>query len=189
MDPSYRTLLEFDSAGTLIRHIGRDGAGPANSSPYSVAWLGDTLALLDPGGRIGVFDRAGEWVTSWPVRRITGGQIIRLYRTPGGFWAYALRPTDEGNEPVFVPRYSSRGPEDSVVVRRPTAGLAPMRTCQRADRGLSFFTTPFGGTPFFVPAGGDAQAVAVTSSMRSRWSAAPATLRLIRRSLPPRCRE
>ncbi len=187
VDPSYRSLLEFDPTGRLLRRLGREGAGPGEyREPYSVAWLGDTLALLDPGnGRIGLFEPDGRWLTSWPVPRITGGQFIRLYRTPGAFWSFSLRPTASGSEGVFV-RYSATGPGDTIVAVRKAPGLAASRTCRTPDGGLTFFTTPYGGSLVAIPAGGGTQAVAVTSQYAVAVLGPDGdTLRLIRRERPP----
>lgn len=187
VDPSYQALLEFDSTGAFVRKWGRDGSGPGEYlTPYSVAWLHDTLALLDPGNsRLGRYDPAGGWLGSWPVQRITGGQFIRLYRTPPTVWAYAFRPGARGTEGLFV-RYISTGPVDTLVVLRQAPGVAAARTCKTADGGLSFFSSPFGATLIAMPSADGAQVVALTSNYRiATLSPAGDTLRLLRRTLPP----
>ena len=98
VDPSYRQISVFDSTGALTRRIGRRGSGPGEyMMPYSLAWLGDSLALLDPGvPRVMLVDKSGAWARQWPYHRLTGSSAVRLYRTPSGFWAMGHRPGRDG---------------------------------------------------------------------------------------------
>jgi len=187
VDPSYRSILEFDSTGTLLRRIGREGPGPGEyREPYSVAWLGDTLALLDPGnGRIGFFGADDRWLASWPVPRITGGQFVRLYRTPGAFWSFSLRQATTGSEGIFV-EYSGSGPSDTIVAVRTAPGLPVSRTCRTPDGGLTFFALPFGGSLIAIPTGHGEQAITVTSQYAvAILGSSGDTIRLIRRTRAP----
>ncbi len=69
VDPSKPALSIFDSSGRFVRQLGREGSGPGEyREPYSIAWIGKSLALLDPrNGRLGLFDSTGQWLTSWRV--------------------------------------------------------------------------------------------------------------------------
>ena len=60
-------LRQFDSRGTFVRQIGRQGSGPGEyRSSNGVAILGDRLLLWDARqGRMNVYDTAGVFVTSW----------------------------------------------------------------------------------------------------------------------------
>jgi hypothetical protein len=167
VDARSRTLLEFDSTGALVRQIGRDGAGPGEyRSPYSIAWLGESLALLDPSNaRIGVFRHDGGWITSWPVQPITGGQNIRLFRTPPGFSAFAFRRTASGSEGLYV-RYEAGGPRDTVVLASRPTDLETGIECLRPDKAISFFTNPFVASFLQIPLGDGRQAVARTDAYR-----------------------
>lgn len=188
LDPSNRTIQVFDSTGTFLRQVGRDGSGPGEyRMPYSIAWLGDRLAVLDPGNaRIGLFDSAGGWITSWPAPLITGGTFIRLHRTPPRFWSYALRSTGGRPVGVFV-RYAATGPVDTVPIVQRTPGTANMRICRRPDQATSFFAAPFGPGLISIPTPQGTQAVAVTSTYRVAFvdSAGGDTVRALRRSVPP----
>ena len=74
VDHRSKEVKVFDSMGAFLRRIGRTGAGPGEfADPYSLAWLGDTLALLDPGNsRIGLFGPDEKWIGQLPVQPITG---------------------------------------------------------------------------------------------------------------------
>jgi hypothetical protein len=69
-DHQGRRLFLFDSAGTLIRRIGRQGQGPGEfSSGNGMVALADTgLALLDSqNARVSFFTANGDFRTSFPV--------------------------------------------------------------------------------------------------------------------------
>lgn len=185
VDPSNKSLSVFDSTGRFVRHIGREGAGPGEyRDPYSSAWLNDRLALLDPGGaRIGVYDSADRWVGSWPVRPITGGQFIRLYRTPPTFWAYAVAPSARDG---LLVHYGADGPTDTLPFVRPASGLAEGRVCERPDKGISFFSAPFGAALLEIPTPAGTRALALSTAYRIAFVGKTGdTLSLIEREIPP----
>jgi hypothetical protein len=69
-DPGPKSIFLFSPEGTLLRRIGRSGAGPgefANTSGMAV--LGDTaVAIWDSqNARITFLDSAGSYRTSWPT--------------------------------------------------------------------------------------------------------------------------
>ena len=167
VDGRNRTVNEFDSTGTFVRQIGRDGAGPGEyRQPYSVAWLDGNLAVLDPGNpRLAVFDRAGKWVTSWPVQPVTGGQMIRLYRTPPVFAAFAFRRTGRGAEQLYV-RYGLDGPQDTLVMAARPTDLELGIECGRPDKAISFFTNPYAASFIQIPLGDGRRAIARTDAYR-----------------------
>ena len=185
VDPSKRAVSMFDSTGRFIRILGREGSGPGEyRDPYSIAWVGTSLALLDPrNGRLGLFDSTGHWLASWPVPSISGGQFIRLYRTASTAWLYGIKQnTSDG---VFI-RYTALGPQDTLPVLRPGTLLSVGRKCQRPDQGVSYFPQPFGASLLQIPAGGNVRALAVTTAYRiAVVDAEGDTLRLIERGPPP----
>lgn len=167
VDSRSRTVSEFDSTGALVRQIGREGAGPGEyRSPYSVAWLDGNLALLDPGNtRVALFNRDRGWITSWIVQPITGGQNIRLFRAPPGFWAFAFRRTESGAQSLYV-RYDASGPRDSIPLESRPTDLELGIECHRSDKAISFFSNPFAATFLQIPLADGRRAVARTNEYR-----------------------
>ncbi|MFN8573981.1 MAG: 6-bladed beta-propeller [Gemmatimonadaceae bacterium] len=151
VDHGYGALTVIDSAGKFIQHIGRKGAGPGEfGSPYSVAWLNDTLALLDPGNsRIGLFKKNGAWVGSWLTLRISGGQFVRLYRTGSSFWSVGVRPAAPQPQTVYV-HYGTAGPIDTLPLARVDMPNANIR-CTTKQEGVSFFANPYGPQLIALP--------------------------------------
>ena len=187
VDSKNRIVSIFDSTGAFQRQLGRQGGGPAEyQNPYSLAWLGDYIALLDPGNvRLSVYDSAGRWVASWPVQPITGGQMIRLYRTPPTFWAYSLRNVGERRQGAFV-RYTRTGPTDSIVVGLPQGGVAKTAVCNGPGKGISYFVAPFGSSHLVIPNSRGERAIATTSTYRITFvNEKGDTLRALERTAEP----
>ncbi|HET8770222.1 MAG TPA: 6-bladed beta-propeller, partial [Gemmatimonadaceae bacterium] len=69
LDPSYRQIHVFEADGRFREVWGRQGNGPGEfSSPYSIAWLGDSMAVLDPSNaRLMLLDDEGRWARQWPA--------------------------------------------------------------------------------------------------------------------------
>ncbi len=179
VDPSKRALSIFDSTGRFIRVLGREGSGPGEyREPYSIAWMGKSLAVLDPrNGRLGLYDSTGHWLTSWPVWSITGGQFIRLYRTAPTVWLYGAGP--KLSDGVFI-RYTASGPQDTLPLFHPPEPLSRGRKCQGPDQGTNYFPQPFGTSLLQIPAGGSTRALALSTAYRiALVDAKGDTLRLI----------
>lgn len=143
----------YDDRGRFRSHLGRRGAGPGEyRRPYSIAVLGDSIALFDPGlSRISLLGLDGRWIREWTTPPNTGPQMVRLYRNPPStFWAYATRAGRTGLERTFV-RYGSSGPRDTLPLPPPAGGDEGIR-CSSPDGSFSFYPSPFGFTPLMVPA-------------------------------------
>jgi hypothetical protein len=188
VDPSTVQLSVFDPHGALRARWGRRGAGPGEyTRPYSVAWLHDSLVLLDPGNsRITVYGRDAAWGRQWPAERITGGQTVRLYRTPpAGFWVYGTRPTADGLEGQFI-RYTSAGPTDTVPTFRSPVAAGQAATCHRPDGGITFFSPPFGTVQYLTPTASSERLVALSTAYRiAVLGRSNDTLRVIERTATP----
>jgi hypothetical protein len=66
-DRSPVVIKVFDSAGTLVRTIGREGAGPGEFKSAFIAVQGHLLAVHDPAqSRTNLFDTTGTLIRSWP---------------------------------------------------------------------------------------------------------------------------
>jgi hypothetical protein len=118
------------------------------------------------------------------VQLISGGQFIRLYRTPPSFWAYAVRPANGKAEGVFV-RYGSTGPADTIPVGAPAPGLPGPVQCQRPDKGITFFSRPYGASYLVVPTANGERATAVTSAYHIAFLGPQGdTVRAIQRTVP-----
>lgn len=188
VDPSFVQLSVFDPQGALRNRLGQRGAGPGEyTRPYSIAWLHDSLVLLDPGNsRITVYGRDGVWARQWVAERITGDQTIRLYRTPpAGFWVYGTRPTAEGLEGLFI-RYTSAGPTDTVPSFRSPEAVGKGAVCHRPDGAISFFSPPFGPVQYLTPTAAGERLVALSTAYRiAVLGRADDTLRAIERTVTP----
>ncbi|MBK7595361.1 MAG: hypothetical protein IPP98_11760 [Gemmatimonadetes bacterium] len=97
-DPGPKQILLFSPTGSLLKRIGRSGAGPGEfASDGGMAVLGDSgLAIWDSqNARITFMDSSGTYTHSWP--------------TPGGFNTFAGLITDRAGaffvkRPVTPPR-------------------------------------------------------------------------------------
>lgn len=166
VDEGYTRLVKFDSAGAFVAQWGRKGSGPGEYlSPYSIAWLGDSLALLDPNNsRIALYDATGRWIRQWTVQRITGGEQVRLFRTArDAFWVYATHPNGNRMETVFI-RYTSNGPTDTLLWVRQAPGLIESAVCETPDKALHFYQAPYSANLLVIPSPTGERAVALTST-------------------------
>jgi len=108
-DTGRNTLVVLDSAGTIIRRIGRAGSGPGEfEAPRSVRVARDTIRLLDGGnGRVMLF--------------ATDGSPIRVGPSPSGALSGAVVFDEHGGGIVTV------NGRDSALARRfdPTGANGP----------------------------------------------------------------
>jgi hypothetical protein len=168
LDPSYHQLLVFDSSGSPLAKWGRRGSGPGEFElPYSIAALGGSVAVLDPGApRIMLLGPEGQWMGQWPYARITGSNIVRLYRTPGGFWSLGTRPGGDGKLARTFIRHTADGPRDTINGYMPPPAGNETAICRRPDGSMTFFAPPFGAMPYVIPDGEGRQFVATGTGYR-----------------------
>jgi hypothetical protein len=145
----------FDAEGALVRRIGRQGQGPGEFvSPYSLAWVGDVLLVLDFGaGRIAELSATGEWLGTRPAPgRISGSPaMLRFYPVSDSVavqWSLGL------NDPEAPQVWIEHGAERVAGEWRQPSMEAPVPTTVRCDAGeaISFFGLPFGGQMVQHPA-------------------------------------
>jgi hypothetical protein len=156
VDAQAKSILAFDSAGRAKPALGRLGSGPAEyRSPYALAVLGDTIAVLDPGNaRIGLFGRDGGWRGSWVVMPITGGSTVRLYRVPGKeFYALGTRRLENRSVMTFI-RHDVRGPRDTLAPAPAAQPSSAGVMCNGTDKGIHFFSTTFQSSHLRAPGPG-----------------------------------
>jgi hypothetical protein len=168
VDDHERTVTVFDSLGSVPRVIGRTGAGPGEyRDPYSLAWLGDTLAILDPrNARIELLDRSGRWAGSWPVQPNSGWQLIRLYRTGAHeFWRYGSGVRDGKVQSWFL-RNAGDHPGDTLVFVHPSPAPPALGITCRSAGAIKDFSAPFAPTLLDIPAPDGLRAVATTDAYR-----------------------
>lgn len=189
LDPSFVQISVFDSTGALSRRVGRKGNGPGEYTlPYSIAWLGDSLAVLDPGNsRIMLVGPDGQWVRQWTSQRISGDLSVRLYRTlPRGFWNYGHKAGPDGRGISLFVRVASDSRSDTLAIYRAPEVANTGALCRHASGGLSFFGPPFGAKSMAIPNAGGEQYVALNTEYRiAVLGAAHDTLRVLERQATP----
>lgn len=187
-DAGQKSVREFGPDGAFRRAIGRDGAGPGEYDiPYSLGWIGDTLAVLDPMNvRVGLFGPTGEWRGQWPSPPLTGGPSVRLFPSGDGtLYLMALERRGDQLSRLFV-GHRPAGPVDTIPdLPRPT--VATGVTCERpSDGALVFFDIPFAARQDHVPGpGGNFVVVDGRDYRIVTLTPAGDTVRIVTREVPP----
>ncbi len=137
--------LVFASTGQFLTRVGRTGSGPGEfRMPYTVWSLpGDSVAVIEGGGRVSVFDPAlkfvrnfmipildplGTLILDWPKRIVVNGQIRTSDRL--GWPFHAL---DVSGQVTRITR--SFGPGDGKVLPGSQGRLAMRHQLARASSG------------------------------------------------------
>ena len=187
LDEGAAQIRVFDSAGAPLRVIGRKGAGPAEFGEaygMGIGWLGDTLAVLDPGnGRLARLTSTGGWVGSWPAKRITG-RDVRLRQSGPAIYAPDWRPAGGQPQSLLV-RYTGSGPGETLVMPDRPADQPGAIVCP-ARGAIRFFDIPFAYGVLAVPGPNGELVTARTDAYRiAVVSPRGDTLRTISRDVAP----
>ena len=188
-DSKASEIRVFDERGAHARTIGRRGAGPAEFEIlYSIGWIGDTIAVLDPGNaRIGLMSRTGDWLGQLRHDRLTGSRLYLYQLGDSLYWNGARRGGDGPTlESVFL-RYSE-GKLDTIPAPKPAPSPSPTSiVCPHpTGGGISFFSNPYASRPASVPApGGRFAAVPSTSYAVAILDAAGDTVRVVEKAYDP----
>lgn len=185
-DAMAKEIRVFDESGGFLFRFGREGAGPGEiRALQSMAWLGDTLAVLDAGnGRVGLFTRDGDWAGQRPFMALTGPEIRLHGRAYGELYMPFLRRTAEGGNLVFV-RHTAAGPTDTLMIRRNPRATDYSVTCTH-EPAISFYTADFAPAGLNVPAPGGTIATVWTAEYRIPFvNPHDDTVRVIERDMPP----
>jgi hypothetical protein len=179
-------ILAFTADGTPNGSWGRAGAGPGEyRRPYSVAFLGDSLLLFDPGlSRITLFDHQRRWLREWTTPPNTGGGFVRLYQNPAGSaWVFATRIVSGGLERVFI-RYPASGSLDTLPIPSYEPPADASARCNSPDGSISFYSAPFAGTLLSTPLHNAERVAAISTAYRLAFlTPAGDTARVIERPL------
>jgi hypothetical protein len=140
----------LDSAGGLIRTIGRKGQGPAEFQDiYSLAWLGDTLVTLDPGnGRLGFLSREGNWLGQHQVQRISGGDI-ELLTSRNGIYVPGYLIRDQKVVRTLM-HHTGAGVSDTIELPDLRAGQPETGIDCEFPGGIRGFSIPFSSSPIIT---------------------------------------
>ncbi|HUG28227.1 MAG TPA: hypothetical protein VMK53_08010 [Gemmatimonadales bacterium] len=164
-DAGSGVVREFGPDGAYRRDIGRDGSGPAEyREPYSLAWMGDTLAILDPiNARVGLFHPDGSWAGQWPSPVITGPSHVRLYPSGDGK-LYLIGFGQRGR--LFL-GHGRAGTADTLTDLPPREGVTTFIRCDwPGNAGMRFYEVPFAPGRLLIPGPDQAFLVADTEQYR-----------------------
>jgi hypothetical protein len=179
----------FDQSGAHVRTIGRRGAGPAEfRSLYAMAWLSDTIAVLDPGNaRIELLLRDGTPAGTFRHQPLTGANLYLHRASDREFYARAVAPGAERGRmsSVFV-RYSAAGAADTIPEPPPAAGSNQSAIVCHSEEMISAFAVPFQSRREHTFLSGSRRVGGETGEYRiAITGAAGDTLRVIERERAP----
>ena len=172
LDQGARNIRVFDSTGAPVRTIGREGQGPAEfGRPYSLAWVGDTLAVFDPGnGRIELVTRTGMHAATWRGSRISGPQVRLWQSGPSRIFLDSYRPAPDGRMQMLYVSAGPQGGRDTLVIpERTDADAVTAVTCRGQDGGVYWFDVPFASRRVLAVSPEGYLVVARTGDYRFIW--------------------
>ncbi len=154
-DENAKRIHVFDTAGTVVRVIGRQGGGPGEFDGFNgIAILPDgRLVVLDVGNaRVSFFRADGSFETSW--------------RVPGGFFSNEQLRTDSSGAIYMVQPLGQAGP--SAVIGM----LGLVRLGPDGETGDSLLPPDLGAKPisFIAEQKGGRSQMFATYSPRNFWA-------------------
>lgn len=165
-DGQANEVRTFSVEGRHLGTFGREGEGPGEfGALYSLGWLGDTLAVLDPGNaRISLHDGGGTYVGQRSWLPYTGpSSRIRLF-TFRPDELYTPYPSFDRQNPSHIFLRFRGGTVRPDTLRHPEVQTGPRGTlCRHPSGGISFFANPFAPTEIVVPGPGGTIASAQTA--------------------------
>ena len=180
LDQGARNIRVFDSTGAPVHTIGREGAGPGEfATPYSLAWTGDTLAVLDPGnGRLELVTRDGKHAATWRGSRITGRQVRLWQAGPSRFFLDGYQPTPEGKLQMLYVSAAPEGGRDTLVIpERTDADAVTAVTCKLSNGTITWFEVPHASRRMHAVSPEGHLVVARTGDYRFTWVDGEGTIR------------
>ena len=189
LDEGAAQIRVFDSAGAPLRVIGRKGAGPGEFGPaygMGIGWLGDTLVVLDPGnGRLARLTLAGQWIGSWPAKRITGTGVRVHQASLDAVYTPDWQPNN-GNAQSLLVRYTAAGAGDTLVMPERPKDPPGAIVCPAAGGAIRFFGVPFAPGVLAEPGPAGELVTARTGAYRIAFTSRDGdTLRTIVRAIEP----
>jgi hypothetical protein len=138
-------IRAFAPTGEFLRVIGRRGRGPGEFQQlYSMALLGDTLIVHDPGNaRLALFGPDGEPVSHWPASPITGDYEGIAVDSLGRAYVYTWVPKSKWGGFAVVRSgavLDTLGFESLLGAIEPSAGFI---FCIGTDQGIHTYLVPY----------------------------------------------
>ena len=134
----------FGPDGAHLRTFGRTGAGPGEFTDiYSLAWMGDSLAVLDPRrGHITLLSQQGEWIREIPHPAVTGPDV-RLNIVGNEIYSIDVTAGPDGQPTRHYLRYAGGRIDTLPYPVQRSSGPQGTILCRPAGGGLTFFTNPY----------------------------------------------
>jgi hypothetical protein len=144
-DQQAAEIQVFDSRGEYLRTLGRRGRGPGEFGDlYSLAWLGDTLVVLDPrNARLGLMSASGEWFGLWRWQPFSGPAVRLHQATLEAVYApVVVQPAAGTISPALV-RFTHEGPGDTLAIPPVREDRPSNAVCSTPGGDIWFFSIPF----------------------------------------------